>query len=130
MLLIINMSFIFIISLMSNMYLLRIIQLGYIGQSFKVIVSNLLDKFFGTPNINKLNSSIDKGKLDLTTIETQNSVEVKGNLEQSSNILSLREELEVQFPNWREEFINSPIENSEISITLKQFLIETLTNHL
>lgn len=76
-----------------------------------------LEKLFGFPN----------NKINIKRLETNNKIEINGSVEETKKVL---EELDSQYPNWKEGFINSPLENNEISNPIKQFLIEALTNNL
>src|SRR6266481_399631 len=77
-----------------------------------------LDKYFGTNKINNSNLNIK---------EFHNKLEINANQEQTTNVI---EELNKSIPNWKDGFINSPIESGDLDNSIKLFLIETLTNNL
>lgn len=79
---------------------------------------NILDKYFGTNKINNSNLNIK---------EFHNKLEINANQEQTTNVI---EELNKNIPNWKDGFINSPIENGDLDNSIRLFLIETLTNNL
>lgn len=90
---------------------------------------SILDKYFGgRSQINKINNS------NLNIKEINNKLDINANQpvgpvekEQTTNVI---EELNKSIPNWKDGFINSPIENGDLDNSIKLFLIETLTNHL
>jgi len=79
---------------------------------------SILDKYFGTNQINNSNLNIK---------ELNNKLEINANQEQTTNVI---EELNNSIPNWKDGFINSPIENGDLDNSIRLFLIETLTNNL
>jgi hypothetical protein len=80
-----------------------------------------------TANLSKLEKYFGSQKLkNLDIREINNKLEIKGTQDQSNSVI---EELNKSYPNWKEDFINSPLENGDVN-SIKLFLIETLTNNL
>nr|YP_009710643.1 hypothetical protein [Amanita inopinata]QFZ98592.1 hypothetical protein [Amanita inopinata] len=78
---------------------------------------SLLDKYFKFSECPEITVQIEK----LGSTET---VQIEGDTEVSSKVIN---EIEKINPNWKDSFINSPLENGEV---LNQYLIENLTNNL
>lgn len=76
---------------------------------------SILEKYFGSQKLKNLEIR-----------ELNNKLEIKGTQDQSNSVI---EELNKDYPNWKEGFINSPLENGDVN-SIKLFLIETLTNNL
>lgn len=85
------------------------------------MTKSLLEKYFKTNKINDSNFNLIKNN--------NNIIEINGNEAQTKSVI---EELDYTIPTWKDNFINSPIETSDLlsDESIKQFLIDSLTNNL
>jgi len=83
-------------------------------------IKGLLDQYFGV--LTKISNN--KSAINFTEEKTGNMCNISGNVEQTSKIV---QELDKLDPNWKEGFINSPL---EIGNSLTQFVLEALSNQL